>query len=114
MSTRNSDEIRDHRRRTIRVLVDYVSNQGVQRDYATTLGAGGLFLECEEPLPSGSELKLRFRLPESDELHEIPGRVVWTREGSHSEGAHRTPGMGIQFSDKVAAAKLARELEDLD
>ena len=114
MSNSNSDEVRDHRRRTIRILVDYVSSQGIQCDYATTLGAGGLFLECEEPLQTGAELKLRFRLPGREEMHEIPGLVVWTREGSHSEGAHRAPGMGIQFKDKVAAAKLARELEDLD
>ncbi|MEE8580516.1 MAG: PilZ domain-containing protein [Myxococcota bacterium] len=112
MPKRNSDETRDHRRRTIRVLVDYVSDHGVHCDYATTLGAGGLFLECEQPLPDESPLKLRFRLPGSEETHEIAGRVVWTRAGS--EQLDQTPGMGIQFTDKVAAARLARELENLE
>ncbi len=42
---------RRHRRQTVRILVDYRSDRGVCCDYATTLGAGGLFIECEEPLP---------------------------------------------------------------
>ncbi len=114
MPTRSKDESRDHRRRTIRILVDYASDRGVRCDYATTLGAGGMFLESEDLLPDGSQLKLRFRVPNGQELHEIEGRVAWSRDGSDEAGMERAPGMGIQFTDRVAAAKLARELDDLE
>jgi hypothetical protein len=50
----SNDNARRHRRQTVRILVDYLSDRGVGCDYATTLGAGGLFIECEEPLPMGS------------------------------------------------------------
>ena len=102
---------RRYRRRTVRVLVEYVSDAGLCVDPATTLGAGGLFIETENPLFEHSVLKMRFQLPGGGTTHEIEGRVVWRRHprdpGSYS------PGMGIEFTDPAAAAGLARELETL-
>jgi uncharacterized protein (TIGR02266 family) len=104
---------RRFKRRTVRVLVDYVSDAGIRCEYATTLGAGGLFVATEEPLPPGAGLVLRFRLPGRDVLHTVEGRVVW-REPPDAAGTARTPGMGIAFTDAAATAALARELERLD
>jgi uncharacterized protein (TIGR02266 family) len=104
---------RKHRRRTVRILVDYSSPAGVQCEYATTLGAGGLFIESEEPLPHGTPIKVRFRLPGGEGVHEIEGRVAWTHVPRSGEGGRRSPGMGIEFTDAVATARLARQLEDM-
>lgn len=112
MSQRSFDDTRRFRRRTVRILVDYVSDQGVHCDYATTLGAGGLFIESELKLSPGTVVKLRFRLPESELLHEIEGRIAWLR-GGDAESGSQAPGMGVQFTDTAASASLARELEDL-
>lgn len=102
---------RRYRRRTVRVLVEYVSDAGLCVDPATTLGAGGLFIETDSPLFERSVLKMRFRLPGGKTTHEIEGHVVWRRHprdpGSYS------PGMGIEFTDRAAASGLARELETL-
>ena len=102
---------RRYRRRTVRVLVEYVSDAGLCVDPATTLGAGGLFIETDSPLFEHSVLKMRFQLPSGETTHEIEGRVVWRRHprdpGSYS------PGMGIEFTDRAAASGLARELETL-
>lgn len=100
---------RRYRRRTVRVLVEHVSDAGLASDPAITLGAGGMFIETESPLPEGATLKLRFRLAGDDREHEIEGRVVWRHRPS-DPGAH-APGMGIEFTDRTAAAKLARDLE---
>jgi Tfp pilus assembly protein PilZ len=54
---------------------------------------------------------VRFRLPGGTVLHDIEGRVVWRRR-PEDPGQH-APGMGIEFTDRGAAAKLARELETL-
>jgi uncharacterized protein (TIGR02266 family) len=107
--TRTTQDTRRFRRQTVRILVDYQSHDGVRCDYATTLGAGGLFIATEDPLEVGTVIKTRFRLAGAGSMHEIEGHVVWTR--SEEEGKY-TPGMAIQFDDPVASAQLARELGD--
>jgi len=106
---RTGEAHRRYRRLTVRLLVDFVTSGGVRCDYATTLGAGGLFVESEEPLPPGSLLKVRFRLPGREHLHEIQGRVAWSQPAGAD--ARRAPGMGVEFTDAVAVSRLARELE---
>ena len=100
---------RRFRRRTVRLLVDFVAGARVRCEYATTLGAGGLFIECEELLPAGTPIKVRFRLPDGERFHEIEGRVAWSQ--APTADATRAPGMGVEFTDAVAIAALARELE---
>jgi Tfp pilus assembly protein PilZ len=99
---------RRFKRRTVRVLVDYYFDGHARYEYATTLGSGGLFIECEQPLELDARLKLRFRLGTGGPLHEIDGRVVWA--GTSRDG-DKAPGMGIEFTDAAAAAAVARELE---
>jgi len=112
---RSPEETRRYRRQTIRVLVDYRTPDGLHCDYATTLGAGGMFLATTEALGKGDVLKLRFRLPSYETLHELEGRVVWVRaEGSRSGDPIGAPGAGVQFIDSSATAQLARELEDYE
>ncbi len=103
---------RRYRRRTVRITVEYVSESGLHRERATTLGAGGLFVETDSPAIAGSLLKLRFQLSEAGARHELEGRVVWSKSvGNAAAGA---TGMGIEFMDRAAAAAVALELEQLD
>jgi Tfp pilus assembly protein PilZ len=103
--------LRRFRRRTVRILVDFVSGGEVHCEYATTLGAGGLFVETSAAPAPGTPLTLRFRLRPGGALHEIAGRVAWRqRVDSESPGA---PGMGVEFLDAVCTARLGRELEAL-
>lgn len=104
---------RRHRRLTVRILVDYHVGGQFRCDYATTLGAGGLFIECEEPPPEKTLLKLSFRLVDSTHLHELEGRVTWRRT-HESAGLSVAPGMGVQFTAGAATARLARELDHLE
>lgn len=103
---------RRYRRRTIRIVVDYLSNDGPHREIATTLGAGGLFIETDTPPREGSVLKLRFCVTEGAPEHSIEGRVVWSR--SVYDDHVGSPGMGIEFTDRRAINKLAAEIEALD
>jgi len=113
MSPHPSPARRRFRRRTIRVLVDYAVEGAVRCEYATTLGAGGLFLECDEPLPPGSLLKLRFRLPHEALPHEIEARVSWLHSPEDPGRGAQPPGMGVEFIDAVASARLAHALKCL-
>jgi Tfp pilus assembly protein PilZ len=114
MAERTTQDTRRYRRQTLRVLVDYRTETGICCDYATTLGAGGMFLETDEPLIPGSIIKARFRLPNGDELHEIEGRVVWHRPPAAAGKPIQIGGAGVKFTDQGAISKLARELEDYD
>ncbi len=104
---------RRFRRRTVRVLVDFLVDGEVRCEYATTLGAGGMFVSTEAPIAAGEVLKLRFRLPHSPVVHEIEGRVVWSQPagGGEADAPVRAPGMGIEFTDAAATAALGRSLE---
>jgi len=110
MSTSQGRERRQFRRRTVRVLVEYLSDAGLCCETATTLGAGGMFIETAQPLPKGSDIKLRFQLPGSEIRHEIQGKVVW----AHHPSGDSATGMGIEFRDRAASARLALELQNLD
>jgi type IV pilus assembly protein PilZ len=112
MPERTPENTRRHRRITVRILVDCISEKGMSSSYATTLGAGGLFIESEEPLECGTALKLRFRLPDGDELHELEGRVVWQSKPTVATAQFQAPGFGVKFSEGPATALLSRELED--
>ena len=103
---------RRFRRRTVRILVEYRSETGLRRETATTLGAGGLFVETDAPIAEGSLLKLCFQVSEAGSCHEIEGRVAWSK--GIADGTVGTPGMGIEFVDRAACKRLAAELERLE
>ena len=105
---------RRFRRQLLRVLVDYSAGGTPCCEYATTLGAGGLFIETENPLAPGTLLSVRFRVPGGNVLHRIEGRVTWHHDAANVRaGDVRPPGMGVEFTDAHAAAELARELDAL-
>jgi len=105
---------RRFRRQLLRVLVDYSAGGARCCEYATTLGAGGLFIETEAPLAPGTLLSVRFRVPGGTILHRIEGRVTWQHTASDARaGDVRPAGMGLEFTDARAAAALARELDAL-
>jgi len=114
MADERMGNTRRYRRQCIRIMVDYRTGEGICCDYATTVGAGGMFLETDEPMSTGAAIKVRFRLPDGEQLHELEGTVVWTQTACASGEAVRPTGVGIQFDDSDGVARLARELEDYD
>ena len=109
MTNSNSGSRRRYRRRTVRVLVEYFSDAGVCCDTATTLGAGGMFIQTEDPLPTDASIKLSFEVPGGSRRHHFEGRVVWANRPS--EGAVGASGMGIEWTDPAASQRLAQEIE---
>lgn len=105
---------REFRRLTLRVMVDYAVGGRPRCEYATTLGAGGMFVQCEDPLPKNTTVKVRFRVgDDTTELIEMEARVAWSQTALEHGDATRDPGMGLQFTDRVAIAALGRILEKL-
>ncbi len=84
---------------TLAVKVRYNTSEGRQIEGITSgLSAGGLFIEASEPLPRGSELKMRFTLPDHPwEPIATEGKVAWIR--TRTERIVLLPGMGLMFTD---------------
>ena len=115
MAQRSPKNTRKHRRMTVRILVDYQALDGIHCDYATTLGAGGMLLQTELGLRKDDLVKVRFRVPGGETLHELEARVTWHYAAQKEPGGPvRVPGVGLQFLDPAATAILARELEDME
>lgn len=80
------------RRDNIRVSVneEFAAIDGLLTEYVANISRGGIFLRCEEVLPVGTEVTLRFTVL-ADDLETIEGRGEVMHHGTD------TPGLGISF-----------------
>jgi uncharacterized protein (TIGR02266 family) len=97
----------------VRLRVEYEAAGLRSTEYATTLGGGGLFIETDAPLPRDTPLIASFRLLEQSGPHRVAGRVVWSHAPDAEGGIGRASGMGIEFTDGTAAARVAKDLDAL-
>ena len=72
--------------------------------------ARGLFVRAATPPPIGTELGVRFVLPDGSDLL-LSGRVVHTVNPLEAEALGEDPGMGVQFTHM--SAEQARALQEL-
>ena len=99
---------RRYRRLTLRVDVRLETGGECRRAIATTLGAGGLFVATDAPLPTRTLLCVCFALPGDDEENCLDARVAWSERPGVGV---RTPGMGLEFTHAGARSALAARLE---
>lgn len=111
MSAASTPPMRRWRRRTVRLTVRWNVGDAVHEDLATTLGAGGLFIDTAEPLPRDARLLVSFAFGDSPEPIDAPARVVFVHRPAGAAGRGR-PGMGIEFTDASIVSRLARLLGD--
>ena len=71
---------------------------------ASEIGAGGLFLQTDAPIPEGTMLTLRVELPASRSF-TVLGRVVRTVRGGWAR--LRKAGLAVQFLDLSAGDRRA-------
>ncbi len=72
------------------------------------IGAGGMFVRCERPIPAGKGLTIEITPPGDGPRWSALGRVVWVRVEASPVGPL---GMGVRFVD-AEPAMLAR-IEEL-
>lgn len=94
----------------MRVQVELRGPFGRRAAVATTLGAGGLFVATDAPLPVGETLEVAFQLPDDGVRRRIDARVAWTLPVERA-GPDRGAGMGLAFTDPVEVASLAHALD---
>lgn len=67
--------------------------------YTFNMSGGGLFLETDNPLSPGVELKLKFAHPETNEPIICRGRVAWVNSSFSPINKDHPAGMGVEFLD---------------
>jgi uncharacterized protein (TIGR02266 family) len=67
-------------------------------DYSTDLSEGGVLIQTESPLPVGTRVDIKFRLPGGIKLIETKGEVVWSHPTiPNGADLNLVPGMGVKF-----------------
>lgn len=61
----------------------------------SNLSQGGCFIRTTRPLASGSPIRFRFKLPDTETVIEAAGVVRWAQDS----GAEEERGMGVQFQE---------------
>ena len=92
-----SAEDRTGQRVPIQLLVDYKADGNYLFDFCRDLGTGGVFIQTQQPLPTGSNIDLTFTIPDSKETVSTKGTVIWSQPPVASR-KDLAPGMGVQFS----------------
>ena len=93
-------ERRNDRRYHARMAVYYgLYENMLLTDYCINISTGGMFLESSTILTMGTELIVKFKLPESDSIIIANARVAWTNDPNAIKKESLPPGMGLQFLD---------------
>lgn len=86
---------REHDRIPYSVHVEFRTASSFLVAYSVNLSRGGIFIETDSDLPSGSVLGLDLHVPGAG-LLQLIGVVAWRRGHESPDGP---PGLGIEFQD---------------
>ena len=92
----------------LRILVDYSNSEAYLFDYSTDLSKGGIFVKTDRPLPVGTKVQLKFTFPDSIELFETTGEVMWINDPKKypkNQEKNDLVGMGVRFINLAARNK---------
>jgi type IV pilus assembly protein PilZ len=84
------------------VRVDYQTVDELFSEFARNINEGGIFIESEHPHPVGTDVKLQFQIPGSEDPIRVSGTVVRVSKGDAAEPA----GMGIEFGSLDVETRL--------
>jgi len=87
---------RKYERIPITLEVNYNTEMEFLNATTKNIGAGGMFIRTLYPLPEGTELNIKFAIPEIPLEFSVAAKVVWAASGRET-GASGEPGMGINF-----------------
>jgi uncharacterized protein (TIGR02266 family) len=94
--------IRQNRRKSLEARVDLHSDSNFFSGFSSNISDGGLFIATEVDLPLGTEVDLRFSLPDGS-IVASTGLVCWRRPPNPD----LPTGLGLQFGHLTQAARDA-------
>ncbi len=112
-------ERRKAQRILINLEVDYACEDTFLFAYITDISALGIFIRTMNPEPPGTQLNMRFTLPDDEVVLEAEGEVIWINSFRPGDFSNLNPGMGVRFIDlerqqKRRIRRLVRTIAYLD
>lgn len=99
MEKRNEqNERRQSERHEARIKIRFASPDALQKEYASNISKGGMFINTRKPHPLRSLIKFNLILPVSEEVVELTGEVVHVIEPREGLDPSKV-GIGVQFLD---------------
>jgi uncharacterized protein (TIGR02266 family) len=86
---------REHERMPYSVQVVFRTPSSFLVAYSVNLSRGGLFIETDAEIPSGSPLTVDLTIPTAGQV-SLHGAVTWRRAADSQEGP---AGLGVEFTD---------------
>ncbi|MDH3975849.1 MAG: TIGR02266 family protein [Deltaproteobacteria bacterium] len=86
--------VRKSERLPITLEVNFKTELEFLNSKTRNISAGGMFIRTFYPLPEGTELNVRFSIPEIEVDFSVVAKVVWSAVVRESEDES---GMGINF-----------------
>lgn len=87
---------REHDRLPITLEVNYNTEMEFLNSTTRNLCVGGMFIHTNYPLPEGTEMNVKFSIPEISVEFSSAAKVVWAAISSQ-KGDEEESGMGINF-----------------
>jgi uncharacterized protein (TIGR02266 family) len=78
--------------------VDYSTYSSYHLRKITNVSKGGLYIRTQEPPPVGTDLEVRFKLPDQKRELNLSVKVAWTYKQPETV-ALNSSGMGVQFNN---------------
>lgn len=112
MSGEAYPEKRENERLPITLEVNFNTEMEFLNSTTRNISAGGMFIHTLYPLPEGTELNVRFSIPEVEIDFSAAAEVVWAVTVSEVED-EKESGMGIRFIklDPKKSRMLQRHIE---
>lgn len=103
---------RESERVAITLEVNYNTEMEFLNSSTKNLNSSGMFIRTIYPLPEGTELNVRFAIPEMSLDFSVVARVVWSASSAESNDGDE-PGMGINFINlgREKSATLEKYIE---
>ena len=92
----SGEERRGQKRAQVELDIDLSTYEKYYLSKLVNLSVGGAFIRTRELQPVGTELKLRFQLPDQSKAIETKASVMWV----YTQAGKREPnssGIGVQF-----------------
>ncbi len=87
---------REYDRIPITLEVNYNTELDFLNSYTRNISAGGMFIRTIYPLPEGTELNIKFAIPEIKADFSLVAKVVWAAKPENGSDQEES-GMGINF-----------------
>jgi len=99
--TRTAVERRRTERAPVVVRIEYATVDALFSDFTRNINEGGIFVETDDAIPLDEKVELKLRLPGSDEVVHVTGRVVRIEPATNGQPG----GIAIEFEQLDANAR---------